>query len=175
MRPNTIPSIIFICLFLSICLWLGSASPKYEQIKELRLEKRSKEAELLSKKEYLSQLKQVYSELQKHKASLSKIDTALSPDPCLSSIFNFLQKISSENGLVIKNINFRVNPLKERKEIKEIKINLSLAGSYSAFKNFLSKLESNSRLFVVDNISFSSPPEKDLPFHFNLIIETYSY
>lgn len=174
-KSNAFPYIIIICLFLAVAIWLSSVSPKYEILKSLRIKKEQKKTELSSKKEYLNHLEKIQTKMKKHEQPLAKIETALPSNPFLPSIFNFLQKASSQNGLVLRGISSSSGSVKEKKEIQEISINISLAGSYSAFKSFLSVLEKSSRLFVIDSISFSSPSKEDAPFHFSLAIKIFSY
>ncbi|XOB41960.1 MAG: type 4a pilus biogenesis protein PilO [Candidatus Nealsonbacteria bacterium] len=167
-------SILVIGVFL---IW-----PKYQDLRSLQLEIGKKTAELQYKEKHISNLQEVSEELEKYKPELSKIDSILPFNPSLPSLFNFLQKASSQNGLIFRNVDsFSMTTPKEKPGIKEISLNLGVSGSYSAFRNFLSTLEKSARLIEIENISFSSPEEKptvptqETPFDFDLRIKVYSY
>ena len=177
-RPTTI--LISLCgVFLIGFFWL---SPQYQNLKNLNLKIGEKKAELQHKEEYYSNLKKISEESKNYESELSKIDSALPLDPSLPSLFNFLEKTAAQNGLILKNFGtFSVTPSatpsEEQPEITEIKsiyLDITVAGSYPALKNFLSALEKTARFVEAENISFSSPKEKE-PFSFNLTIKAHSY
>lgn len=176
------PLLIIIGLFLMLILAVGFTFPKYKNLILLQLKVKEKESELQLEKEYFSQLAETSEKLKKYEESLSKINSALSPDPRLPALFNFLQAAASQNGLVLKKIApSPTNPLKEEllkegwsPETRETGVNLTVAGAYSSFKNFLSTLEKTSRMIEIENISFSSPEEGG-PVDFNLRVKVYSY
>ncbi len=182
-------SIAIVILLISI-LVIGTFLiwPKYQDLRSLQLEIGKKRVELQYKEKHISNLQEVSEELKKYKTELSKIDSALPFNPSLPSLFNFLQKASSQNGLIFRNVDsFSMTTPKEKPTvptqpgIKEISLNLGVSGSYSAFRNFLSTLEKSARLIKIENISFSSPEEKltvptqETPFDFDLSIRVYSY
>jgi len=115
--------------------------------------------------------------LSTYKEQLSKIDSALPKDPSVAALFNFFQKTSSENGLILTEVDmsglFSSESSGER--IQKMSFSISVSGSYSAFKNFLSAVYRNSRLIKVKSISFSSSEQRKDLFDFNLNLETQSY
>jgi len=150
--------------------------PQYQNLRRLNIEIQTKRTELQYKEEYFSNIKTISEELKKYETELSKIDSALPSGPSLPSLFNFLEKTSSQNGLIFKYVGtFSVTPLEANSGIKGIYLNIAVAGSYPAFKNFLASLEKTARLIEVDNISFSTPQKAEEPFSFNLKIKAYSY
>lgn len=182
-RPIIIIVILLIVLVLGIILiW-----PKYQSLDFLRTNIEEKEVELQYKEEYFSQLQDISEKLKDYEENFSKISNALPLDSSIPSLFNFLQKTSSGAGLILEDItlqgiidNVAIKELENESEvstkgIKEIRVNLSLSGSYSAFKDFLQVLESSARLIEVKNISFSSPLESREPFSFGVNIITHSY
>jgi len=167
--------IIVISLFLVLILGVGLVSPKYQDLKQLSKKIGEKQAELQSKKEYFSNLKETSEELKNYEVQLSKIDSALPPDPGLPALFDFIQKASSQSGLVLKEISPSSTKLSQNFEgLQETESSLSVSGSYSSFKNFLLVLEKTARLIEIESISFSSS-EKETPINFNLRIKVYSY
>ena len=167
--------IITIFLLASLVLGIGFLWPKYQDLRVLQVDIEGKRKELQSREQYLSQLNQLSQELKKYEAPLSKIDSALPSDISLPSLFYFLQKASSQTGLVLEGVGqVSTEALGENLDVKGHSISLSVSGSYSAFKNFLSVLEKNARLIEVESIGFSSPPAAS-PFSFGIRIKAHSY
>jgi len=168
---------IVIFLLASLIVGVFLLFPKTQDLRAIRLEIGERNAELQSKEKHFSNLQETSKELEEYQSELSKIDSALPSDlSSLPSLFNFLQKASSQNGLILKNVGaFSVTVSEERPEIKEITLNFGVSGSYPSFKNFLSTLEKSARLIEVENISFSVPQEKETSFPFDLKIKVHSY
>jgi Tfp pilus assembly protein PilO len=173
------PKTIYIVAFLLIILILGAVLiwPKYQELNAIKIEIGAKETELQNIGEYYSDLEQTNLGLEEYADNLAKIETSLPSGPSLPSFLNFLQEKSSENGVVLKTINFisSPSPISGKSKIKETSLNISFSAPYSAFKNFLSTLENSARLIEVESISFSSPEEKEKPFEFNLGLKIHSY
>lgn len=168
-RPSTIAIIFLLSLIFGIFLvW-----PKYQELKLKRAEVYKKETELRNLRDYGAEIGFLSEELKKYSEELAKIDSALPSRFSLLSALNYLQKTTSENGLIFKNYSLSTLSPKEA-GIKEFRLAMDVSGSYNSFKNFLSVLENNSRLFEVEKISFSLP-EKEKPFDFTIGIKFYSY
>ncbi len=166
---------VIICFFLTLILGVGFLWPKFQDLREVQKNIKEKGEQLQSNEEYFSNLEEIKINLEEYQGELSKISSALPDDPSLPSLFDFLQKASSQSGLVLKGISpFTISSLEEFPAFKEIQFGLEIAGSYSSFKNFLSILEESARMIEVENISFLSP-EEGRPFTFNLGIQVYSY
>ena len=195
MMPN-FKHIIFIVL---ICLLILSGLegyfllwPKYQEFKSKKAEMEIKDKEIEDREEYLSELEVFSNRLSEYSDELSKIDSALSEDPSVAALFNLIQKTSSESGLILTDIDVSglfpsKSPLQQSLEqesleqesseqrIQKMPFSISVSGSYSSFKNFLSTLYKNSRLIEVKFIGFSSSEEEKDLFEFNLNLETQSY
>jgi len=181
------PFAIIIGLILLVVLGIAAVFPKYQNLNLLQLKVKEKEAEFQSEKEHFSNLDALSEKLKKYEKSLSNINSALAAEPGLPALFNFLQIAASQNGLVLKKIAPTLpSPLKEELvkkgwslEIRETGINLTVAGFYSSFKNFLSTLEKTARMIEIESISFSTPHQETGggpgPIDFNLRIKVYSY
>lgn len=169
--------LILAIIFFAVTLGLGIEVlwPEYQQLELSKAGIGNKDIELQYKEEKISRLETISQELEKNQESLSKILTALPATPSVPSLFNFLQRTSSETGLVLESIDLDgISPLEEESKIKAIRIELQVAGSYSAFKDFLSALENSARIFEIKDISFSAP-EEEKSFSFSLSIITHSY
>jgi len=173
--PRVLTAIILFALTVLIAVFL--LWPKYLKLANTQARIQSKEVELNYKEDYYKELSSISEKLEtEYSEKLKKIDSALPAGSSIPSLYNFLQKTASENGLVLKNVgSFAVSPSTTITGLKEISLSsLGFSGSYPSFKNFLVALEKNSRIIEVENISFSTPKEGEI-FDFNLTIKTYSY
>jgi len=175
-NSKQIISIILICLFALLALggyflcW-----PRYKEFQEKKSEIETKDEEIRLKEEYLSNLETLSEKLLTYSEQLSKIDSAFPVNPSSAVIFNFFEKASSQNGLILTQVDMSETQESSEGRIQEIPSSISVSGSYSAFKNFLSAVYASSRIIEVKSINFSSSEEgKDL-FDFDLELKTQSY
>lgn len=175
-------SILIIIVSFLILLIVGGyflGWPKYQEFEDKKLEVEGKDTEIKQKQEYLSKLEVFSDRLSEYSDELAEIDFALPTEPSIAALFIFFQKISSENGLILKDTDlgglFSSETLGTPGErIQKMPFSISVTGSYPALKNFLSAVYRNTRLIEVNSISFSSPEEEGL-FTFNLALETHAY
>lgn len=167
--------VIIICFLFSLIFGVVLLLPKFQYSGVILKSLKNKEAEIQYKEKYFSEINQISTELEKYQTELSKIDSALPFDPSLPSLLDFLQKASSQSGLVLKGISPIITaPSEVFTNLKETKFSIVVAGSYSSFKEFLLVLEKSARLIEVEDISFSFPEQKE-SFDFNLRIKVYNY
>lgn len=177
--------------FASLAIIFLILWPKAQELKIIREEVKEKTNEFNTREDYFSGLNQVNNQLKNHQEGFSMINYALPNDPSLPSLFNHVQKVAGESGLVFAKIgSFKTSyfldepsPFQgdERNkmpssltDIRETDFNIEVIGNYSSFKEFLSKLENSIRLIRVENIYFSSEKEEE-SFIFDLKIKVYSY
>lgn len=178
MPKNLISIIIFILVIIGF-FYLGI--PKYEKITSLNQQIEEVKINIQNKKDYFSKLNNANENLEKYNLFINKIDTALPNDPLILDLLKFLETKSSQNGLIFKDFKIeKISFLKERNAIQELSINISLSGSYSAFKNFLSELQYSERLIKISSFSLSLGKQEDKQkplenYDFVLTIKTYSY
>jgi Tfp pilus assembly protein PilO len=171
MRSEQFYAVTF--FFISILIILFLVFPQYQNLSSLKERVADFETALKNQEDYFQRLKKTASDLERYKDSLLKIDSALPSNPSLPELFNFIQKLCSQSGLALSKIgSISTTPLPQG-QLKETRTEITVSGSYSDFKNFLSALEKSARLIEVENISFASQ-EKD-PLAFSLKIKIYSY
>lgn len=173
-----IPIIIIVIL---LALALGGYFlwwPEYREFKNKGLELEMKNENVRQKEEYLSKLEGYINKLSEHANEFSKIDTALSADLSKPTLYNFILKTSAENGLILNSVDIG-EISSEEKRIQKISLSISVSGSYAAFKNFLSVIYKNTRLFEIDFIDFSSSTKMEKEeteiFNFKLVLKTHAY
>lgn len=156
--------LIFILLLVGgYFLWW----PQYQEFKDLKFQLDKKIERLSQQEKYFTELDGLLNQLKEYETELSRINSALplDTDSAVITFFNFLQKQTSENGLILKEINL------EKSTPPEISFNISVVGSYAALKNFLTGIYKNIRMIEIASISFSGQDEKGF-FAFNLRITT---
>lgn len=170
-----------ISILLLVALALGGYFfwwPKYQEFDEKRLELQGKDERIRQTEEHLSGLNTLSDRLVEYRDKTTKIDSALQTDPSVAALFDFLLKVSSENGLFLAshNLSTLYSLALSKERIQKMPFSISLSGSYPAFKNFLSAIYKNVRLFEVDSINFASPREETGGlFNFGLLLKTQAY
>lgn len=171
---------IIIIFLISILILLFLVLPEYQEFKEERQSVFQKQMELRGQKQYQNELQSLSEELKKYSAEMEKIDSALA-SVSLFSFLNYLQKITSENGLILKSYSYSSGSSltaketeTQKREIKELHFNLNVSGSFDSFLNLLSVFERSLKLIELEKISFSASEKGELT-NFNIEIKVYSY
>lgn len=168
MKKENFYSIFFI--LISVLLFFLFISPKQTSLSILNSQLLQKRYELETLDKYFQEILKTSEKLKNYQEEISKIDSALPDDPSIPLLFNFLQKSSSQSGLLLENIG-SIN-LNEEGRLKKWTTNLKLKGDYPSLKNFISILERSARLIKIDKISLLSEGESP---SFNLTISFFSY
>lgn len=168
-----VAGVVIALIFGLVLVW-----PQYQKLQVLNSDIYNKQESLRSQRAYFAQVKEISAQLQEYPESLSKISDALPQDPALASLANFLQTNAAQTGLILKKIVLggTVAPSENKKSFTETQLILQVAGSYKAFKDFLSLIEKSARMIEVQNISIEIPPKesKESP-TFTLDLKTTSY
>jgi len=152
--------------------------PAYQEYNQTATDLEIKKIQVKQKEEYFSKLKDLQAKLQNYNDQFAKINAALPSEISLPALFNFIQRLSLESGVILKEIKGGTpssSSIQGATGVQTFSFPLGLSGSYSSFKNFLSNLYQNSRIIDVDTVKFSSPKEgaKTELFEFNLDLKTY--
>ena len=160
MSRNLLESLIIVLIALTFGVLL--VMPKYNETLDLQEKDAQAKTDLKNKNDYFEQLKKIDSQLKNYSDNLTKIKTALPDNPEAPALANFVQSASSQSGLILKNLTYGYNnsTLKPAAEnavatVQALDMQLSLSGSYPAFKDFLSRIEKSSRLIEVQEITFT--------------------
>lgn len=151
--------------------------PQYQSYIENNRVFEAKTKDVRIKMDYITELEAKAQALSDYEADLSKIVSSLPASLSEVTLFSFIQKISSENSLVLNDVVFgnSAGSLGEsNSKIKEFSFDVTLSGSYPSFKKFLSVLFLNSRLIEVASINFISPKKGEVyDFDLSLIAKYY--
>lgn len=186
------PISTIILIAISLLLVLLFVLPKYQEANDLQVSLSQKQAEYNGKAVYYTKISELLLQLQSRKDVLQKISSSLPPDFSLGDLTYFFQKTAADNELAVKSLEFsQVTPVAYRKtlvngdakELKNIMFTINFLGSYQGFKNFLAALDTSSRLFEANTISFAriETPQarggKSMPptYDFKLEVLTHAY
>lgn len=96
---------------------------------------------------------------------LPLIEQAIPQNPEIALLTKEIEALAKQAGVGLTSLRFNEIPLtpnKLQKEKQEVKISLSILGSYPNLKNFLRELMSLRRVILVENFSFQTGKEKDI-------------
>jgi Tfp pilus assembly protein PilO len=171
-------TVIIICLLLALIIGFF-AYPKYQELNLLKNQIKGKKQEFQFREEYLDELSKASSELKKYEEQLKIIDAGLPSESSLPILFDFFQKISSQSGLILKDMSASEGSASNN--IKQITFSLGLNGTYSSFKDLFVLLEKSARMININSFSFSKSGEglsedgSAEIFNFNLAVSIHSY
>ncbi len=185
-------AIIFIVILVAGFLFV---MPKYKELSRLNNLLVLKQAEYEGKSAYYKKILDALDSLGEKSLQIQKIESSLPEKVSIASLLYFLELRGVENGMTVKSISASQVGLTQAtsnkssasnstaKQVRNISFSLDLSGSYAGLKNFLKSLEESSRLFQVDNLSFSSigagspvQPKKQLGLYsFKMNIKTQAY
>lgn len=172
------PIISIAILILVILGWVFLLQPKYEEFGNLSSEIKTKEAAFKQKQDYFLRLNKTSQELENYSVEISKVSQAINQKIDVPALFNFIQKITSENGLILEKLGSNaVSAASTSEGISSFPFSISVLGSYGAFKNLISSFYQNIKMFEVESVNFSSPGKgkQDLfEVNLNLNIPYYS-
>ncbi len=182
-NPIILTSVVLLIIFLLAFFIL---MPKYERLNQRTAQLEQDEHDLAILEDYFTNLAETKRKLEKFETELSLIDSALPDSNDMPSVFNFIQTTTEKNGLMLSSVSLSSSGSKTRtttattetetSKVKNNPFSVSVSGSYSAFKNFLSDIEKSARFIGIESISFSSGLYKTGGMlSFNLQMKVYSY
>jgi Tfp pilus assembly protein PilO len=99
---------------------------------------------------------------------LEVLDEAIPNQPELETTLKIIEKVASDNDLVITSVQVQELPQPtdetipfEDKERVSLPINVIVAGEYTAIRNFIDDLNNSRRALIVDSIVFSVSQERE--------------
>ncbi len=153
MRLKLLPTINIIFALGLIILGIFVGWPQHQEFFQLRGELKQKVETVKEKSRYINELREADKRLEEYTESISKIEAALPSMDSQPAVFDFFQRITQQNGLILENISTGQGP---QSSSSVMEVNLSLSGSYTSFKNFLNEIHANERMIELSLMSFSS-------------------
>jgi len=168
------PLFIGILLFLGVVLGIFLTWPKYQDFQQLSFELKEREQKLENRETYFADLARVKADLAEFQEPLLKVEAALPLDPQLPVLYDFLQTTAAFSGMVVRDISASVQDQKQEFLMRTIPVTLELTGSWEALKELISRLETASRMALVQSLNVSLGQE-DGRFNITLQLNAYSY
>lgn len=175
--------IIVFLFFIAFLLGVYLTWPQYLKFREGENTVNFLQNDFEKKKTYFEELEGLDEKLTKHKSALDKINTALPEESFLPSLFHFIQKRASASGLILSDVSpgksikgkeaIGKEEEKEKVNIEELYVNVSVAGTLSSFEDFLRAIEVSARMIEIDNVTLEESKEDELSF--NLLLRTHYY
>jgi Tfp pilus assembly protein PilO len=169
--------ITIVILLVAIAAIVMFVYPSFEKLRMTQATIEQKQQEAKELKEYVDQLQNIVYQLRGSQDQLAKINQSLLQSTYLPSAFQLVQSALSSSGVRIESIKLgKELPVKNNKNLFGQEVDLKFSGGYPALKSFLMSLENNSRLVLINNISFSQQEAstKLLP-KIGIGIEIFSY
>ena len=175
MEAKIILNIILFLIVLVVLIFVWF--PAYKKLQDLQIDLAQKKLDLKNKELYFAKLKEISNKLNDYQTEIEKINSAI-PDKeeyDLINVISFLAKKSGDNGLILTGVSLdKSSVYKKNNKITKNFLNISFAGSYQNFKEFLSKIEKNARLIDFQSISLSTFGEKsELEFKLKVSVSSY--
>ena len=160
MSRNVLESLIIILIALTFGMVLGL--PKYQETLSSTEQLEARKADLKNREDYFAALDQIAGEFKNYSENLDKVKSALPIGPSAPALANYLQSISSQSGLILKNLSYGMkNATVVPRDpntglaVQDYEVGVTLSGSYPAFKEFLANLEKSRRLVEIQEIAFT--------------------
>lgn len=165
--------LVFSSLFLIV--WFV-VLPVWSDISAVRSEIKSKQGTVDLERRVIEKLNSISQVLDEKKPSVERLEQAIPTSELRPELLSIMENLASQNGMSLKSISVDTAPedtssskrsakiengVAESASLKNVKINVSSSGSYSAFKSWIGAIEKNLRITDISKISFSIPEKKD--------------
>jgi len=161
----------FIFIFIIILFLIGAYFlwwPIYQDFRKSGIDLDVETEKVKKKKDYIFELENNLNSLIGYEEEISKINSALPLQYSASSLFSFVQKTASENGLIINEAEFtETSSLAAQTtaeigaiQIDRIDFRVVITGKYPSFENFVSSVYKNSRLVEITSIIIKPAEQK---------------
>ena len=152
--------------------------PMFQELSRVERELEQYNMALTGREKYVSDLAILGQRLDTKREAIRKIEAAIPDNTSIPALFDLLQNISINSGLVLTSITDSVGEeIFPDSDLAVTSVSLQTTGSYSALKEFLSQLRRSVQLLEVVAISFDSTKDEEqlAQEQFDFIIELHTY
>ncbi|MBI2035140.1 MAG: type 4a pilus biogenesis protein PilO [Candidatus Liptonbacteria bacterium] len=181
------PSIQRLISFLiSLALIIGAVliystliSPSYVNIKALRSEVKSLEAELQIQEQNVAKLKELLSQFSSLENARQVLALTLPGDPNIPQIVNTVQGLAAINKVLLMDMQADLLPLRSLggpeyvRNIGIVRSKFSINSDYENFKKFAGQLEKNVRLADIKELNIVANTSDAKELKFNVVADAY--
>ncbi len=175
--------IALVLLLASLVIYFDFIQGAYGDVQNIRGEIASKQSFLNNQKQTISQIQSLLSDYKNEADFQTELSTALPLDPESASALGQLNGLAQANSLNLNSVsavnksNLSLAPKSETSLINPVGVSefkLRLIGKYEDIKNLALNLESNYRIFDVQqaNIAPVADPKQD-SYNLDLTVDTY--
>ncbi len=152
-------------LLLSVLLFIGAIlvysyliSPTYADIQQKQGSLEAKQKQFGEYQKIITQTQQLIAEYQNSQGDISSI---LPSDPEIAPAYFQLTQLASNDGLSIQSVDAKEMAIMPTKSslvngVGDIRFNVQVVGSYENLRKFFGDLESNIRIFSVNDLKIES-------------------
>ncbi len=175
--------IALVLLLVSLVVYFDFIQGAYGDVQNTRGEIASKQSFLNNQKQTISQIQSLLSDYKNEADFQTNLSTALPLDPESASALGQLSGLAQANNLNLNSVssvnksNLNLAPKSETSLINPVGVSefkLRLIGKYEDIKNLIIDLESNYRIFDVQQINIApvADPKQDY-YNLDLTVDTY--
>jgi Tfp pilus assembly protein PilO len=155
--------IAFLFVLAAFLCFFDLVQPEYQSVETLRSQQLGEANYLVAQTALVKQAQTVLNTYQNESQNTSNISLAMPSGQDVAGALAQIQGIAVNSGIAVVNIGVTAPELQVKtanasstamKPIGSFTFNISATGSYESFKNFLSELETNIRVFDVKSVSF---------------------
>ncbi|MDO8470436.1 MAG: type 4a pilus biogenesis protein PilO [bacterium] len=148
--------------------------PRYQDLSQLEGEVLQKETNLRYHEGYAKGLLDLKQKAEEKKSEIQIVENSLPDTQELPSLYERIGVLTSESGLVTKNISLIPAQSGVSAKVQSIGIALELQGSYEALKQLIEATRKNPRILTIQSFRLVSA-QRPGDFQFSVQLEAYSY
>jgi len=168
-----IKGICIILFALSLIIMGGLTFPSAKEIFEVKEDIEYQERVVENKKEYIEKMHDLSSTRSDYLDKIGKTAVTLPDNPEVPAILSHIENMARENDMIIVNLaNFQIEEDDTTVFFDKINFNFTVKGSYPSFRDLLSKIEENERIFQVNSIQIEEDEWLNL---FSVNLSAYYY
>src|SRR3989344_5389873 len=150
--------------------------PAYTNIKNLKLAILDRKDAVEQKIELIARVRLLDEQYSQRLDEIQKLSTLFPQEKKIQEILSSISSMAQDSGMELRNIITKIKEDTEKNmegKTGMILVEISIAGQYPSFVNFLSLLEKNLRIFDVKDIGASIESASGNIIDFRIIFETY--
>jgi len=131
--------------------------PMFQEFSRIEQELNQYTDALLNKEKYVFDLARLASRLDARQEAVQKIETAIPDETSIPALFDLIQKMNINSGLVLTSISASVAEEGfADSDLVVTTVSLESIGSYDALKEFISQVRKSVQLLEITSISFET-------------------
>ncbi|HLI24728.1 MAG TPA: type II secretion system protein GspM [Acidimicrobiales bacterium] len=151
-------------LVMVVVFWFAAWSPATRQLSRAHDHLAKAESQQVQLRDQLTTLRAEYKQLPQYEADLQALEAAVPADPSVASIFDQLTSAAAASGVSLPSVSpsqpATGTPSASTSAAKggpaDVEVSMAVDGQYGQILNFITRLDSSPRLFVVDDVTLAA-------------------